>query len=77
MLRQSKGNGLGNQASLPKAHESWGAALAIAAGAGSASDSLASALVIDFLGKLSGVVSGNSVTLRNFTVVRYPAQANP
>jgi hypothetical protein len=57
--------------------ESWGAALAIAAGAGSASDSLASALVIDFLGKLSGVVSGNSVTLRNFTVVRYPAQANP
>jgi hypothetical protein len=56
--------------------QSWGSALALASGTGNAGDSFASPLVIDLLGKMSGSTT-NTITLRNFTVVRYPAQANP
>lgn len=56
--------------------QSWGTALSLAAGAGTASDSLSSLLTIDFLGRMSNS-SGDTLTLRNFTVIRYPAQANP
>jgi hypothetical protein len=56
--------------------ESWGNSLALAAGIGNASDSLASPLVIGFLGKLASSTS-ETVTLRNFTVVRYLAVSNP
>ena len=56
--------------------ESWGATLAFAASAGSASDSLAAPLTISFLGRMAGSTS-ETVTLRNLTVVRYPAQQNP
>lgn len=56
--------------------ESWGASLAFAASAGTTSDALSAPLTIDLLGR---VLSGGSdiVTLRGFTVVRYPAQQNP
>jgi len=56
--------------------ESWGAALAFAASAGSASDSLAAPLTVSFLGRMAASTS-DTVTLRSFTVVRYPAQQNP
>lgn len=56
--------------------QSWGNSLALAAGIGNASDSLSSPLVIGFLGKLASTTT-ETVTLRNFTVVRYLAVSNP
>lgn len=56
--------------------ESWGAALAFAASAGNALDSLAAPLTVTFLGRMGGSTS-ETVTLRNLTVVRYAAQQNP
>ncbi|HSB17645.1 MAG TPA: hypothetical protein VLE22_24570 [Bryobacteraceae bacterium] len=56
--------------------QSWGASLAPAWGVGNAGDSLASTLVLDFLGSMASATT-DTLTLRNFTVVRYPAQANP
>ncbi|HXN46524.1 MAG TPA: hypothetical protein VN893_07770, partial [Bryobacteraceae bacterium] len=56
--------------------ESWGATLAYAASAGSASDSLAAPLTVTFLGRMSASTA-NTVTLRSLTVVRCPAQQNP
>ena len=56
--------------------QSWGTALALAADVGQASDPLTSPLTIDLLAHMDAVTT-ETVTLRNFTVVRYPAQANP
>ncbi len=56
--------------------QSWGNASALAVGAGNAGDPSAAPLVVDFLGKMASSTS-ETVTLRNFTVIRYPAQANP
>jgi hypothetical protein len=56
--------------------QSWGSALVFAAGVGSAGADTSQALTIDFRGGMSGTTS-DSVNLRNFTVVRYPAQTNP
>jgi len=56
--------------------QSWGSTLAQAAAVGDAGDSLASALVVDLLGRFAENTA-DTLTLRNFTVVRYPAQANP
>jgi hypothetical protein len=56
--------------------ESWGATLAFAASAGKATDSLAAPLTLSFLGNMAATTT-DTVTLRNFTVVRYPAQQNP
>jgi len=56
--------------------QSWGAGLAFAAATGSAVDSLSAPLAIGFQGRMAGATS-ETLTLRNFTVLRYPAQANP
>jgi hypothetical protein len=56
--------------------QSWGTSLTLVASVGNAADSLASQLVIDFLGQMASSTA-DTVTLRNFTVTRYPAQANP
>jgi len=56
--------------------QSWGTATILAAGAGAAPDSLAAPLRVDLLGRMAGSTT-ETVTLRNFTVIRYPAQANP
>jgi hypothetical protein len=56
--------------------QSWGAALALSGLAGTAQDSLAAPLTVSFLGSMAGATS-ETVTLRNFTVLRYPAQQNP
>jgi hypothetical protein len=55
---------------------SWGSTLTLQSLAVASSDSLAAPLTVDFLGKMNAV-TGETVTLRNFTVVRYPAQQNP
>jgi hypothetical protein len=56
--------------------QSWGTATILAAGAGAAPDSLAAPLTVDLPGRMAGSTT-ETVTLRNFTLVRYPAQANP
>ncbi len=56
--------------------QSWGTALSLAVGAGNATDSLAAPLTVDFLGRMAWATT-ETLTLRNFTVIRYPAQANP
>jgi len=53
--------------------ESWGTVLGFAAGVNDAADSLAAALRIDFLAQ----ASAGSVTLRNYTVLRYPGVSHP
>ena len=51
--------------------QSWGAVLPFTAGVASAADAYATGLTIDFQGELASV-SGDTLTLRNFTVVRLP-----
>jgi hypothetical protein len=53
--------------------ESWGTALAFGASVGNATDNIAPGLTIGFLVKMAQTTS-DTVTLVNFTVVRYPAQ---
>jgi hypothetical protein len=52
--------------------ESWGTVLAYAASVGNATDSVAGALTINFQMKMAQTTT-DTVTLTNFTVVRYPA----
>ena len=56
--------------------QSWGSLLGMAYAAGTAADPLTSPLTLSFLGDFASSTS-DTVTLRNFTVVRYPAQSNP
>ena len=53
--------------------ETWGSTLTYAAGVANATDSIVPPLTIDFRAKMLQATS-KTVTLRNFTVVRYPAQ---
>lgn len=50
--------------------QSWGTALPFTAGVASSTDAWASGLTIDFRGKLAQ--AGETLTLRNYTVVRFP-----
>lgn len=55
---------------------SWGSSTAMATSAGTASVSATQAVTISFQGEITG--SGtDTVTVSNFTVIRYPAQSNP
>jgi hypothetical protein len=56
--------------------QSWGNNLSFTAAVGSATQNTAQNLTISFLGDMAGATS-DSVILSNFTVIRYPAQANP
>jgi hypothetical protein len=56
--------------------QSWGTTLGAATGAGSAAADTSQNLTVSFNASLSAATA-DSVTLRNFTVVRYPAQTNP
>jgi hypothetical protein len=55
---------------------SWGTTLAIAATTGTSSEDTSQALTVSFRGQLASS-SADSLALRNFTVIRYPAQVNP
>jgi hypothetical protein len=56
--------------------QTWGIALSLAANAGTASENTAQAVRVSLQAQMAGTTS-DSVFLRNFTVIRYPAQANP
>lgn len=56
--------------------QSWGDTLTFAAGAGVATDALDAPLTVEFLGAMA-TAGPETVSLENFTVLRYPAQANP
>jgi hypothetical protein len=56
--------------------QSWGSALSLAAGVGSATENTSQNLTISFYGSMAGATSDTAI-LRNFTVIRYPAQTNP
>ena len=51
-------------------HQSWGTSLAFAAGVGKSTDDYTAGVTVDFQAKT--VQSGETVTLKNFTVVRFP-----
>lgn len=53
--------------------ESWGTALAFGASVGNATDSIVAPVTINFQAKMASTTS-ETVTLQNYTVVRYPAQ---
>lgn len=56
--------------------ENWGASTAYAIATGIAPDALSSPIPILFRAQLT-TAGSDTVALRNFTVVRYPAQSNP
>ena len=56
--------------------QEWGKVSTQVSTIGSATDNFSGSITLDFLGHLVGT-SADSVTLRSFTVTRYPAQANP
>jgi hypothetical protein len=56
--------------------ETWGTALNLVANAGPAGENTAQAVRVSLQGQMAATTS-DSVFLRNFTVIRYPAQANP
>jgi hypothetical protein len=56
--------------------QSWGNSLSLANTVGSATNDTTQNLTIAFQGDMAGATS-DSVILRNFTVIRYPAQTNP
>lgn len=56
--------------------QSWGSALGLQATAGTANENTTVAVTISFRGQMDGATA-DIVTLRNFAVVRYPAQSNP
>jgi hypothetical protein len=57
-------------ASAQLSSQTWGALLPFSATVGSAADSYASGLTVDFQGMLAQ--TGDTLTLGNFTVVRFP-----
>jgi hypothetical protein len=56
--------------------QDWGTGVSLSVAAGTATDPLNAPLTVDFLGALT-VAGSDTVSLENFTVLRYPAQANP
>jgi hypothetical protein len=56
--------------------QTWGTAVSLAANAGTAGENTAQAVRVSLRGQMAGATS-DSVFLRNFTVIRYPAQTNP
>ncbi len=56
--------------------QSWGSALSLSSDAGTGTEDTALAVKISLRGQMAGTTS-DAISLRNFTVIRYPAQANP
>lgn len=66
---------VGTPAGTQWSGSTWGVALAFAASAGTTPDRFATPLTATFSGQLNAA-SSDTVTLRNYTVIRYPAQGN-
>jgi len=56
--------------------ETWGTLLGIGVGVADASDSIVTPLTVDFQAKML-TTTLETISLRNFSVIRYPAQSNP
>jgi hypothetical protein len=56
--------------------QTWGIGLSLATNAGTSGEDTAQALRVSVRGQMAGTTS-DTVFLRNYTVIRYPAQANP
>jgi hypothetical protein len=56
--------------------QTWGVASNLSVNAGSASENTSLAVRVSLRGQMAGTTS-DSMFLRNFTVIRYPAQTNP
>jgi hypothetical protein len=56
--------------------QTWGVASILSVNAGTASENTSLAVKVSLQGEMAGTTS-DAVFLRNFTVIRYPAQANP
>jgi hypothetical protein len=56
--------------------QTWGVASNLSVTAGTASENIALAVRVSLQGQMAGTTS-DSMFLRNFTVIRYPAQTNP
>jgi hypothetical protein len=56
--------------------QSWGNTLSFVTGVGASAEDTSQAVTISFRGQMLATTT-DSVTLRNFTVIRYPAQTNP
>jgi len=56
--------------------QTWGVGLILMVTAGTASEDLSQAVRVSLRGQMAGTTS-DTVFLRNFTVIRYPAQTNP
>jgi hypothetical protein len=54
----------------------WGTGLALAATTGTSAEDTSQAITVSFRGQMVSATT-DSVSLRNFTVIRYPAQVNP
>lgn len=76
ILLAGRGSSALDSAGAQWSTESWGASMTYAVEAGVATDDTSVALTINFRASMSGS-SSDSIKLRNFTVLRYPAQANP
>jgi len=61
-----------NAAACQMSVQSWGTLMGLAAGVANAYDSLSYPIVVAFQGQMSATTT-DTVTLRNFSVVRYPA----
>jgi hypothetical protein len=55
--------------------QSWGAVSSLASAAGTGSEDITLALTVDLRGQLAS--GADTIALRNFTIIRYPAQSNP
>jgi hypothetical protein len=56
--------------------QSWGSSSALTALLGNAAEDITQNLTVSLRGQMSGATT-DSIILRNFTVIRYPAQTNP
>jgi len=56
--------------------KTWGSALALAVTSGISAEDTSQALTVSFRGQMTSATS-DSVSLHNYTVIRYPAQVNP
>lgn len=55
--------------------QSWGVNTALATAAGTGAEDITLALTVELRGQLAS--GADTISLRNFTVIRYPAQSNP
>jgi hypothetical protein len=56
--------------------QTWGTALAVASTTGISTEDTSQALTVSFRGQMATTTT-DGVSLRNFTVIRYPSQVNP